>query len=128
MDPLTLFYISMGIMIIGGLLHVTIIQVKKIPMASKIYKYPILILLGQWWFVTMAFLLGIPLWLSLLITIIGMLAFIPVLNSIVLSLEITEKTVNEIEAKRPRFKLVRYTVAVVILIYLLFKIYLDFFA
>jgi hypothetical protein len=115
-------------MIIVGLLHSIIIHVKKIPMRSKTYKIPLFILFGQLWFVTMAFLLGISLWLSLLITVIGLLLFIPIFNSIILSLEITEKTVNAIETKNPRFKFVRYTVAIIAVIYLLFKIYWDFFA
>jgi|LSQX01.3.fsa_nt_gb hypothetical protein len=128
MDGFTLFCISLGIMIIVGLLHSIIIHVKKIPMRSKTYKIPLFILFGQLWFVTMAFLLGISLWLSLLITVIGLLLFIPIFNSIILSLEITEKTVNAIETKNPRFKFVRYTVAIIAVIYLLFKIYWDFFA
>ena len=128
MDGFTLFCISLGIMIIVGLLHSIIMHVKKIPMRSKTYKIPLFILFGQLWFVTMAFLLGISLWLSLLITVIGLLLFIPIFNSIILSLEITEKTVNAIETKNPRFKFVRYTVAIIAVIYLLFKIYWDFFA
>ena len=123
MDPLTIFCISAGIMLIGCVFHGIIFRREKIPVSSRVYKYLVLMIMGQFIFVVTYFIFQFSSVVAILITALGMRVFPPVFNLMIFPAGAVEKAVNEIEAENPRFKISKYIFVVVVVAYGVIRLY-----
>ena len=121
MDAFTMFKISTGIMVLGGVIIEIILAIKKVELVRSNYLYVVLIIAGQWISILTYFLTG-SIWWGLLFFIIGMIVMMLIIKILTPSFYILSNTLDNVEDKAPRFKKIRIIIGLVLIMLGLIKI------
>ena len=112
MDAFTMFKISTGIMVLGGVIIEIILSINKVELVRSNYLYVLLILAGQWVSILTYALTG-SIWWGLLFFIIGMIVMMLILKIMTPSFYILSNTLDNVEDKAPRFKITRIIIGLI---------------